>query len=107
MGEKTGRTMIGADLVKCRFLDTATIGHERAARMKPATTVEFQRTWNVACNHGKLLVFAAARWQQIEQAERVRVRRTCEQFLHGSMLDDLTGVHHRDVIGHLGDDAEV
>ena len=42
-----------------------------------------------------------------DQALRVRVQRLAEQRRHVGLLDDLAGVHHRDPVAHLGDDAEV
>ena len=33
--------------------------------------------------------------------------RIAEQLAHRRLLDDPSGVHHRDPVGHLGDDAEV
>ena len=33
--------------------------------------------------------------------------RIAEQLAHRRLLDDPSGVHHRDAVGHLGDDAEV
>ena len=42
-----------------------------------------------------------------DQAPRVRVQRLAEQRRDVGLLDDLAGVHHRDPVAHLGDDAEV
>ena len=45
--------------------------------------------------------------QRAEQAPRVRVLRVLEDRVDRAVLDDLRGVHHDDVVGRLGDDAEV
>ena len=42
-----------------------------------------------------------------QQAARVLVGGVREQFLRGGLLDDLTGVHDRNVVGHLGDERQV
>ena len=42
-----------------------------------------------------------------QQAAGVLVGRVSEQFLSGSLLDDLTGVHDGDVVGNLCDKSQV
>ena len=42
-----------------------------------------------------------------QQAARVLVGGVHEQLLRGRLLDDLTGVHDRNVVGHLGDERQV
>ena len=42
-----------------------------------------------------------------EKTDGVGVLRAREQFIHGGALDDLAGVHHRDLVADLGDHAEI
>ena len=44
---------------------------------------------------------------RVEEGLRVRVLGTLKDLVHRSLLHDPAGVHHRDVIGHLGDHAQV
>ena len=42
-----------------------------------------------------------------EQSLRVRIAGRGEEFARFGLLENLSGVHHDDVVGHAGDDAEV
>src|SRR4051812_7422513 len=42
-----------------------------------------------------------------EQADGVGVLRRREQLVHRRALDDLAGIHHRDLVADFGDDAEI
>ena len=57
--------------------------------------------------HELLLARAVERRDRLQQAPRVGVLGAGEQQLGRGRLDDPPGVHHRDVVGHLGDHAEV
>ncbi len=66
-----------------------------------------QARWRARDRHELLLARTAQRRDRVEQAPRVRVLWAGEQQLGRRGLDDPPGVHHGDVVGHLGDDAEV
>src|SRR3989449_2338149 len=46
-------------------------------------------------------------WNRVEQGARVRMPGAVEQTPHRLHLHDLAGVHHRDLVAHLGNDPEV
>src|SRR3954452_18800757 len=41
------------------------------------------------------------------QSAGIRMLRTCEQLVHRRLLDDPSGIHDADAVGHLGDDPEI
>ena len=55
---------------------------------------------------GRLAGLRAARGGG-EQSTGLRLSRAGEDLAHGPALDHPAGVHHRDVVGHLGDHAHV
>jgi hypothetical protein len=46
-------------------------------------------------------------WNAVEESLRVGVPWMLKNGLDGALLDDLTGVHHDDLIGELGDELEI
>src|SRR6266568_1928970 len=77
-----------------------------AARMEGASRGQVRQVGWLACDRIQRLLAAELR-HGAEQGSRVRVLGRVEQLPHRCLLDDLTGVHHRDLVAHLRDDTQV
>ena len=78
---------------------------QRGAKRQPVGQVDQVR--DVARDDRQLVLDRADDRDRPDQALGVGVERVAEQRRHVGLLDDLAGVHHRDPVAHLGDDAEV
>ena len=84
------------------------LAHERAARVERAARRPVDQRRRAALDRHELL--AARRVEprdRAQQAPRVGVLRRREELLRRRELDHPAGVHHRDLVRDLGDDAEV
>ena len=99
--------MARGDLVEGGLGLLAVVGGERAAVVELAAGGELQRVGHVAGDRLEALLAGARLGQGGEQALGVGVARVLEQGPHVGLLDDLGGVHDRDLVGHFGDHPEV
>src|SRR3954468_6883088 len=84
----------------------AGIDDERAAIVEAATVGPSAWRRSAAGDAGEGSRLAQMR-DRVEKRPGVWVRRLSEHRLLGAELDDLTGVHHRDAVGDVGDHREV
>ena len=84
----------------CRLDEGATRGEAAAAR-------RLRHVGHAALDRGQSLALAVELGDRAQKPHRVRVLRPREQRLYRRPLDDLAGIHDRDIVGHLGNDAEI
>ena len=82
-------------------------GHRGAKRHASGGSTQVRRPAGIAVSLPWRTPSPSSCGQRAEQRLGVRVLRMVEQLLRRRVLDDLAGVHHRDVVGGLGDDAHV
>ena len=91
-----------------RQLLAAAVEDVVAARREPAAVRPVERARHHAADRlQRRRVPHAEQRDRRQQRLGVRVLRRREGLLHGAALDDLAGVHHRDLVDHLRHDAEV
>src|SRR5205085_7262891 len=99
--------MIGGELYEWRKLTVTDLLNVIATRSKRAAGFQM---CDVGRQSGYLIQPALFRgWirHRTEQAFGVRISRSSKELSGSCLLEDLTGVHHDDVIRHAGDHAEV
>ena len=79
----------------------------QAARGEAAARGQVDQVRHVAGDDRQLLAEVADDRDRPDEAAGIRMERLAEERHDVGLLDDLAGVHHRDAIAHLGDDAEV
>ena len=92
------------DLVRDRHV---LLDLRRAARREPAALGQVDEVGHVARDDRELVLDRADHRDRADQALRVGMQRAPEQRHDVGLLDDLAGVHDRDPVAHLGDDAQV
>ena len=90
-----------------RRRDVADRHRVRAAALEQAAGGEVQRVGDDALDDLEPFALLAEARDRGEQALRVRVMRLGVDGVDVGPLDDLAGVHHDDLVGHLGDHAQV
>src|SRR5688572_15971290 len=80
--------------------------HLGTARVERAAPRQVRRVGWLARNRIERLLAPELR-HRAEQGARVWVLGVVEQLAYRRLLDDLAGIHHRDPVTHLRDDAEV
>ena len=80
---------------------------EHAARMEAAALRQVERRRHGAFDRQQAVAVLLDLRDAAEQAERVGMLRIVEDRGTRRALHHAAGVHHRDLVGHLGDDAEV
>src|SRR3984885_1811772 len=99
--------MTGADLCKRRRLCEADGLGERTSR---GETTAFRRVGHVgnhALDGGEMRDAVVEAWNRTEQTDGVGMLGISEQRIDTGALDDLAGVHHRDLVADFGDHAKV
>src|SRR5581483_3022712 len=99
--------MLRRDLHERRYLVPAFLNRERAARMEAAAGGQGGGVGHKATNRRESLLLEMQARYRAEQADGVRMLRLGKEPPDAAALDHLAGVHHDDVIGQLGDHAEV
>ena len=79
----------------------------QAARGEAAARGQVDQVRHVPGDHRQLLAEVADDRDRPDEAAGIRMQWLAEERHDVGLLDDLAGVHHRDPIAHLGDDAEV
>ena len=90
-----------------RIVFLADVHHVRAARMEAAAARRVEQRRRLALDLDEPLDVDVEPRQRAEQAPRVRHVRALEEPLDRRLLDHLGRVHDDDLVGDLGDDAEV
>ena len=85
----------------------AAIEDIRAARVEPAAAGRRQQRRRLAGNLDEPVDVGLESRQRAEQAPRVRVQRMLEELVDRRLLGHPRRVHDDDLVGDLGDDAEV
>ena len=78
-----------------------------AAIAKPAAGGQVEGARHDARDRLQLLLGAVVARDRLEKTQRVRVKRARENHFRHRAFHDLAGLHDRDVVGLLGDHAEV
>ena len=99
--------MLGAERAQRRRLGVAAPVGERAARREAAALGLMVGAGHRALDGRQPLALAVEPRDRAQQAERVGLLRLGEQRIDRRSFDDLAGVHHQHVVGHLGDHAEI
>ena len=97
----------GAELAQRRRLVVAAPVGERAARREAAALGLVVGAGHRALDGGQPLAIDVEPRDRAQKADRVGMLRIGEQRADRRLLDDLAGVHHQHLVGHLGDDAEI
>src|SRR5262249_60046155 len=99
--------VIGLDQRQLRLgLVAARLGHW-AARREAAARRHVGEIWRLAIDGRQRRAAAAQGRQAVQEADRVGMARLVEDVAGASGLDDAPGVHYRNPVAELGDDAEV
>ncbi len=85
----------------------ARLGRQRAARREGAAARHVRRVGHGARNGRQAPARSVERRQRADQALRIGMHGIGEQLVGGRLLDDAAGIHHRDAVAVLGDDAEI
>ena len=81
-----------------------TNGQRGAKRHPGGSAAMFGTMPSMAASSASLLIEPRHR---AEQADRVGMLRTGKQHIDRRAFDDLARIHDRDLVAHLGDDAEI
>src|SRR2546430_14782908 len=100
-----GMSVGHAELGRC--LRAAPVHDFRAARVERAAARERGGVWRLAVDRGEPRAAVAEARDGLEERPGVRMRRRVVDPRHGAGLDEAAPVHHRDLVAHLGHDAEV
>ena len=98
---------LGAELAQRRRLGVAAPVGEGAARREAAALGLLVGAGHRALDRRQPLALDVEARDRAQKADRVGVLRIGEQGIDRRLLDDLAGVHHQHVVGHLGDHAEI
>src|SRR5499425_824582 len=90
-----------------RGLGAAAVHHFWTAWVERAARGRRRRIRRLAVDRGEALAIVAEPRDRLQKRSGVGVRRRVVDLLDRPGLDHAPGVHHRDLIAHLGDDAEV
>src|SRR5712664_1555223 len=90
-----------------RYLLKALLYGKRTSRMEAAARGHCRGIGHEALDRAEPLLVEVQPGDRAEQPHRIRVLRLGEEPRYGATLDYLPGVHHDDVVGELGDHAEV
>ena len=99
--------MARRDLDQRRRLGAAGGLDEGAARGEAAAVGRPAHVGHAALDRGQALALLVEARDRAQQAHRVGMLGPREEIADGGALDDLAGVHDGDIVGHLGDDAEI
>src|SRR5438477_5216283 len=101
------RAMVRLERPQLRLLAPAALVAEEAARVEAAAGRQVEQVGDTAGNVREPLLDGRDPGPRREQSDRVGVPRALEDLERRRTLDDLAGVHDRDAVADLGDDAEV
>ena len=85
----------------------ADVADERAARGETAAGRRIGHVRHHAFDGGEMRGAAVEPRDRAEQADGVGMLRIGEELVDRRALDDLAGIHHRDLVADLGDHAEI
>src|SRR3989449_3333993 len=105
-GQPAPHVAVAVQVVLPRFLDAAAIHRLPAAGMEAAAGREGRKIRRLARDTVERLLDAELR-DRVQQRLGIGMPGAVEQATHRLHLHDLAGVHHRDLVAHLGDDPEV
>src|SRR5712691_3460443 len=106
LGEPAPRRPRATDLYLWRFFGGAARQCRGAARVKGASRRQGGEIWRLA-RDGEQLLLAAELRHRAKQRLGVWMLRGVEQLAHRAGLDDLAGIHDRELVAPAGDDAEI
>src|SRR5215469_328891 len=106
VGEPALRRPVGLDLPILGLPADALRHRVGAARVKCAARRQLGEVRGVSRDRVER-VFAAELGHRAEQRPSVGVPRRAEQIAHRTLFDNLAGIHHRHLVAHPGDDAEI
>src|SRR5215470_8989658 len=90
-----------------RSFGAAAVHHFGTARVKRAARGRRRRIRRLPIDGGQPLAAVAEPRNRFQERARVGMRRRVVDLLDRPGLDQAARVHHRDLVAHLGDDAEV
>ena len=90
-----------------RRLGAAPVEDLRAARRERAARRQCREIRRLAVDRGKPLAVVAHPRDRVQQGLGIGMGRSIEDLRHRPQLDHPPGIHHRELVAHLGDDAEI
>src|SRR5262249_43606162 len=105
-GQPASNAAGAVQIVLLWLFEPAAVDRPRAAGLEAGPGRKARRIGRLTRDAAKRLLDAELR-NGIEEGPRVRMAGLVEQPPHRLHLHDLSRVHHRDPVTHLGDDAEV
>src|SRR5579884_1405824 len=106
VGEPAARSPAGADGHFGWLVHGAARQGFRAARVEGAAGRQCRQIGRLTGDRQQLLLTAEPR-HRAEQRLRIGMLRRVEEVAHAARLDDLAGVHDRELVAHARDDAEI
>src|SRR5216683_5513677 len=106
LGEPAPGRPRATDLYLWRFFESAARQRRGAARVKGAARRQGGEIGRLA-RDGEQLLLAAELRHRAKQRLGVGMLRGVEQLAHRAGLDNLAGIHDRELVAHARDDAEV
>ena len=103
----TKRVMIARELNKRWKLPRTDIFGAFTARRERTSGRQMRQVRRLTRNLIELALFRSRIGNGTQQPARVGIARTLKQLGGGRLLENLAGIHHDNVIGHAGDDAQV